>query len=176
MTPASLDPFSYLLTSLVWKAGIRRTSIRAYVVAKKAAIIFKTSVSLLEVSSNPGVSMRITFLPSRVNSSASWTSAVHDSKLIPTRRFERLARLINWRDPSESPVIITDITCAYRCFPTPSCAHNTAAAVRMAFQQVSGLSYTYAIVIGGSGFGRRLLALALLNGGGGLWGRLATAS
>lgn len=66
-----------------------------YVVAKKAAIIFKISVSLFDVSSNPGVSMRTTFLPSRENSSASWTSAVHDSKFIPIRKFERLARLIN---------------------------------------------------------------------------------
>ena len=65
----------------------------AYAVAKKAAIIFKTSVSLLEVSSNPGVSMRMTPLPSRVNISARWTSAVHDSNFTPTRRLERLARL-----------------------------------------------------------------------------------
>ena len=68
---------------------------RAYAVAKKAAIILKMSVSLFEVSSNPGVSMRTTFLPSRANSSASWTSVVHDFKFIPIRRFERLARLIN---------------------------------------------------------------------------------
>ena len=68
----------------------------AHVVAKKAAIIFKTSVSLLEVSSNPGVSMRTTPLPSRVNRSARWTSVVHDSRFIPTRRLERLARLTNW--------------------------------------------------------------------------------
>lgn len=67
----------------------------AYAVAKKAAIIFKTSVSLFEVSSNPGVSMRSTLRPSRVNISESWTSAVHDSKFTPTRRFEPLARLTN---------------------------------------------------------------------------------
>ena len=76
-------------------------------VAKKAAIIFKISTSLFEVSSNPGVSMRVTALPSRMNLSASWTSAVHDSKSIPIRRFEPLARLINWRQPSEFLVIIT---------------------------------------------------------------------
>jgi len=65
-------------------------------VAKKAAIFFKISVSLLVVSSNPGVSMSTTRLPSSVNSFASWTSGVHDSKSIPTRKFERLARLMNY--------------------------------------------------------------------------------
>ena len=42
-----------------------------HMVAKKAAIISKISVSLFEVSSNPGVSMRITRLSSRVKSSVS---------------------------------------------------------------------------------------------------------
>ena len=66
-----------------------------YVAARKAAMIFKISVSLFEVSSNPGVSMRVTTLPSRVNLPASWTSAVHDSNPVPTRKFDPLARLIN---------------------------------------------------------------------------------
>ena len=66
-----------------------------HIVARKAAIIFKISVSLFEVSSNPGVSMRMTFWLSRVNSSASWTSSVHDSDPFATRSFEPLARLIN---------------------------------------------------------------------------------
>ena len=66
-----------------------------HVVARKAAIILKISVSLFEVSSNPGVSMRMIFRPSRVNSSASWTSYVHDSNSFPTRRLEPLVRLIN---------------------------------------------------------------------------------
>jgi hypothetical protein len=52
-------------------------------VAKKAAIFLKISVSLCVVSSNPGVSMSTTRLPSSVNSSASWTSDVHDSKVRP---------------------------------------------------------------------------------------------
>ena len=69
-----------------------------YAVAKKAAIIFRISASLVEVSSNPGVSMRVTALPSRVSLSARWISAVHDSKPVPTRRFESLARLMNWRN------------------------------------------------------------------------------
>ena len=69
----------------------------AYVAARKNAIILKISVSLFEVSSNPGVSMRVTALPSRMSLLASWTSAVHDSKPIPIRKFEPLARLMNWR-------------------------------------------------------------------------------
>ena len=61
----------------------------AYAVAKKAAIIFKMSASFFEVSSNSGVSMRISLLPSRVNSFASWIeTAVQDFKFIPIRRFE----------------------------------------------------------------------------------------
>ena len=62
----------------------------AYAVAKKAAIIFKMSVSFFEtVSSKSGVSIKISLLPSRVNPFASWTeSAVQDFKFIPIRRFE----------------------------------------------------------------------------------------
>ena len=67
---------------------------RTYVVAKKAAIIFKLVVSL-----NPGVSMRVTAFPLRMNSFASLTSVVHDSNPVATRRSEPLARLINWRQP-----------------------------------------------------------------------------
>ena len=64
-----------------------------YVSAKKNAIISRISVPLFEVSSNPGVSMGTTGLPSRTNLLASWTLAVHDSKPIPIRRFEPLGRL-----------------------------------------------------------------------------------
>ena len=63
--------------------------------AKKAAIVFKTSASLFEVSSNPGVSTRVTALPPRVNLFESLTSVVDDSEPIPIRRFESLARSIN---------------------------------------------------------------------------------
>ena len=68
---------------------------RTHAVAKKSAIIFNTSVSLFVVSSNPGVSMRTTRLPSRVNSLASCTSSVHEVRFTPTGRFEWLARLMN---------------------------------------------------------------------------------
>ena len=67
---------------------VDRMSMRTHAVAKKAAIIFKTSVSLIEVSSNPGVSIRSTLRPSRVNMFESWTSAVHDSKFVPTPNLE----------------------------------------------------------------------------------------
>ena len=96
MTPASLDPLSYLIGSFGLKDwGLKEVCASAHLVAKKAAIVFKISVSLFDVSSNPGVSMRVTFLPSRVNLFASWTSAVQDSRPIPIRRSEPLARLIN---------------------------------------------------------------------------------
>lgn len=96
MTPASLDPLSYLIrNSSLEDWELKEVCASAHVVAKKDAIIFKTTVSLFEVSSNPGVSMRITLLPPRVNLFASWTSSVQDSKSIPIRRFERLARLMN---------------------------------------------------------------------------------
>ena len=105
--PGDLGPF--LVSVKKFSPTDRETTRPVYThkVAKKAAIISKISASLFVVSSNPGVSMRITALPSRVNTSANLTSAVHDSKPIPTRRFEPLARLINWSHPSEFLVVIT---------------------------------------------------------------------
>ena len=95
MTPASFDPSSYLMGISVCKIEKRQMPVWTYVVARKSAISFRISVSVFEVSSNPGVSMRITGLPSRVNFSVTSTSAVQESNSIPTRRFEPLARLIN---------------------------------------------------------------------------------
>ena len=95
MTPASLDPSSYLMGSSVRRIERRRVLVWTYVVARNSAISVRISVSVFEVSSNPGVSMRVTGLPSRRNLSVTWTSAVHDSSSIPTRKFEPLARLIN---------------------------------------------------------------------------------
>ena len=93
---------------------------RAYVADRKRAIFFKISVlvSEFEVSSNPGVSMRVTALPSRVNSSVSWNSVVHDSRPVPTRKFDPLASLINWRQSSQS-VIITKRILLTVVFPLP---------------------------------------------------------
>jgi len=99
MTPASFDPPSYLVARVQFFKP-RTTDrnghyIHTYVVAKKSAINLNTSVSLFVVSSNPGVSISTTRLPSSVNSFASWTSSVHDSRLSPTCSFELLARLMN---------------------------------------------------------------------------------
>ena len=57
----------------------RRTSIRAYVMAREAAIISKIPLAS-EGSSNPGVSIRVTALPSRLNSSDSWILATRRSE------------------------------------------------------------------------------------------------
>ena len=119
MTPVSLDPFSYLIRGSIRKIETRRTVTCTYVVAKKAAIISKISESLFVVSLKPGVSMRITLLPSRVNLSASPTPAVHDSKPIPTRRLELLARLMNWRKLDEILFIIAKHTAHTVDFPHP---------------------------------------------------------
>ena len=90
-----------------------------YEVAKKAAIICKISVSLFEVSSKPGVSIRATVLPSRMNSSESLTSAVQDPRPIPTRKVEPLARLMNWRQLSEFLVVITKYALLTDVLPLP---------------------------------------------------------
>ena len=91
----------------------------AHVVAKKAVMSFKISVSLIEASSNPGVSIRITTRSSTVNSTVGCTSAVHESKSFPTCRFEPLARLINWSQLGELLVIITGHTPLTVDFPLP---------------------------------------------------------
>ena len=119
MTPVTRDPFSYLPRNSAWKTEEWQKPMWIYVVAKKAAIIRKISVSLFEVSSNPGVSMRTTLFPSRVNPSESWASAVHDSRPIPTRRFEPLARLINWRQPGELLAAVIKCTLLTDVFPLP---------------------------------------------------------
>ena len=51
--------------------------------------------------------MRVTLLPSRVNSSADWISAVGDSMLVPARGSEQPARLMNWKQLGEFLVITT---------------------------------------------------------------------
>ena len=79
-----------------------------YVSAKYVAIILKISASLVAVSSNPGVSIRITGLSSTTNSSVGMTSAVHDSKSFPISIFEPLARLTNWSQSGEFLVITPD--------------------------------------------------------------------
>ncbi len=53
-------------------------------------------MSLLFVSSKPGVSRRVTCRPSRSNTWETWTSSVHDSRPSPTRRLEPLAKFMNY--------------------------------------------------------------------------------
>ena len=147
--------------------GKRRAQKCTYVVAKKAAIISKISVSLLEVSSNPGVSTRVTGLPSRAKFSTTWTSAVHDFKPIPTRRSEPLARLINWRQLCEFLIIITGHALLTDVFPLPV-APMTLTKYRMRLNQETGFTVTYAIMADGIGVFRCPFAFALSRGGGGL--------
>ena len=90
--PGKLEIFSISVEGSVEK---QRTSMWAYVLFKKGPIFFKISVSVVDELSNPGVSMRVTVLPSRANSSESWTSVVHNSESVATGRFEPLARLMN---------------------------------------------------------------------------------
>ena len=119
MTPESFDPFSYLLKSSVQKVEKRQMPTCTYVVAKKAAIAFKISASLFRPWSNAGVSMRTTGLPSKVNISASSMSSVHEPRVLLTRRFEPLARLISWKQPGEFLIIVTGHTLLTEVFPLP---------------------------------------------------------
>ena len=61
---------SFLVPNRELNRKIRWMNNATHVAAKNAAINFKISVSLLLVSSKPGVSIRITPRPSRENSSA----------------------------------------------------------------------------------------------------------
>ena len=77
---------------------------KAYAFAKNEAIIFKISLSLLVVSSKPGVSSNRILHRRKVddwgncksNAWDTWTSAVQERRLEPTGRFEPLARLTNY--------------------------------------------------------------------------------
>ena len=91
-----------------------------HAVAKKAAIAFKISESLPEISLNPGVSMSATLLPSRVNLSTTWTSVVLGCGPVPTHRFEPLARLINWGQQSELLIIVAKHPVLTVDFPLPA--------------------------------------------------------
>ena len=164
-----------------------------YAVAKKAAITLKISVSLFVVSSNPGVSMRVMLLPSRVNLSVCWTSTVQDLKPIPTPRLESLARLMNWRQSDETLLIIAKYAALTVDFPLPVapmtllqrlgwdfnkrglwCTHAimTAGPVAGVFlvdeKEASWYTGRLTVVTGGKGAGRSLLVPASSHGAGGL--------
>ena len=132
MTPESVDPSRYLPSS-AQKIGKRRMPMCAHLLAKKPAIISKTSLSP-EVSPSPGISMRATLLSSRVNSSAGWTSAVLGPRRLPTGSLEPLARLINWRKRLV-PGHCSGTCPAYRCLPASSRPRDTVATIRVHFNR-----------------------------------------
>ena len=139
MIPESLVPFSYLLRSSVWEVEKRQTPMGTYLLDKKLAILFKISASLFDsrLSSNPGVSIRVTVRPSRGNSFESSTSIVAESKVVPTRSSEPLARLMNWSPQCEFGVYYRTHM-AHLGFTTSSWSHDSIATIRMSFQQESG--------------------------------------
>ena len=118
MIPESLDPSPYLLRSSVRKIEKRRAPICAYTMGKEAAITSKMP-SASKGSSNPGVSIRVTTLPSRVNSSEGWILAVRDSEPAENGLFEPLARLINWGQLSEFLVNFAKHALLTVVFPLP---------------------------------------------------------
>ena len=125
----------------------RQKATHTYMAAKKAAIIFKISVSLFALSSNPGVSIRVTVLPSRVKLSTNPTRAVHNSGPIPIRRFETLARLINWTDSRRVSGHYHRMYFTYSCFATSGYTHDPAVTIKTIFRQEGRLPYTYAILM-----------------------------
>src|SRR5258706_13238327 len=58
-------------------------------------MIRRISVSLLVVSSNPGVSINVTFRPSNSNGSETWTTFVQELSPFPMRNLDPLARFMN---------------------------------------------------------------------------------
>jgi hypothetical protein len=78
------------------------------------------SVSLLVVSSNPGVSMRMIERPSISKGTAICTMFVQDLRPLPTRRFEPLTRLMNCNLFS----VNAEITAADRSFSASCSAHH----------------------------------------------------
>ena len=62
---------------------------------RKLLIRPRISASDLVVSSNPGVSIKVTVVSFKMNGVAASTSPVHDSKPYPTVRSDPLAKLIN---------------------------------------------------------------------------------
>lgn len=67
-----------------------------YVLDRYAAIDERMSVSLRDVSSNPGVSIKVTIRPLRMNGLDVRTSDVQLSRPRPTGKSDPLARLMNY--------------------------------------------------------------------------------
>ena len=117
--PSKLGPFSVSVRSSVRKVEKQRTPICAYMVDKEAAITSKIP-SASEGSLNSGVSIRVTALSSRVNTSKGWILTVPGFKPAVSGRLEPLARLINWRQPNEFLVIFVKHALLTAVFPLPA--------------------------------------------------------
>jgi len=74
---------------------LKPSSSFTYEVARKAAIVLRTSVSLCTVLSNPGVSIRLTRRPSR-SKGANCTVFVQDRSPLQTLELDPLTRLTNF--------------------------------------------------------------------------------
>ena len=91
--PAQLAPV--LVPAITqWCDNLKK--INTYVAVRKSAISSRTSVSVLNVSSKPGVSMSVIVFPSRTNGLDACTFVVHDSRPEPTGKFELLRRFVNY--------------------------------------------------------------------------------
>ncbi len=109
-SPVSVEKFS--------PGGRETTNTCTYLADNQVEImIIKTSASAL--LSNPGASMRRTFLPSRMNSFAGSTPYVYESKSLTTILSEPLASLINWWQVGEVMVIVAKRTLLTIDFPAP---------------------------------------------------------
>ena len=75
---------------------IMHISRATYEFARKVAMRLRISVSLMSVSSNPGVSIKVMVRPERPNGCEVCTSVVQDLKLSPTWRCDPLTRLMNY--------------------------------------------------------------------------------
>ena len=118
-----------------------------YVLERYAAIMVKISVSLRVVSSNPGVSIRITTRPSTKKGREICTSLVQLSRPRPTGRLDPLAVLINFAYSARiinAAVPGNENDNTYRGFTTPGCAHD---ARMVSIRLTEGTESAYAILI-----------------------------
>lgn len=81
--------------SIVWSARRVRQGTGTNSDKKYLQTIFRISASDFDVSSNPGVSTKVTIRPSSRNGSEYWIWSVQELSCVPTLRFELLAVLMN---------------------------------------------------------------------------------
>lgn len=95
-----------------------------YVLDRYAAMDERMSVSLRDVSSNPGVSIKVTMRPLRRNGLDVRTSDVQLSRPRPTGKLDPLARLMNCWNPMVSDESRLALETAYGRFTTSSGSHH----------------------------------------------------